>query len=159
MESKQPPKEPCSGAGDSDGLEPREPPKKLCYGVKELARALGVSRGFIYKEIAAGRLRPIKLGRRTSFTVEEVRRYLADCPRGPKSDSALSWSVSGHGYPWAFTGIGLNLRQHRSYRRPLMIAVAAALAASIACFGYFEGPQLLSAAGTPIASAAPSQPL
>jgi excisionase family DNA binding protein len=48
----------------------------LAYRIEELATLLGVSRSFVYLEIQAGRLRPVKLGRCTIILAEEVRRYL-----------------------------------------------------------------------------------
>jgi excisionase family DNA binding protein len=124
MEAKKPPKEP----GASDGLAPRTA-KKLCSGVKELANRLSVSRGLIYKEIKAGRLRPIKVGRRTLFVEEEIRRYLADRGAGAEGDFTMSWSMSDYGYPLPFIEVAHDLEQRRSYLWLLVIACAAALAA------------------------------
>ena len=50
--------------------------QRLAYRIDELAALLGVSRSFIYLEIGAGRLHPIKLGRCTVLLAEDVRRYL-----------------------------------------------------------------------------------
>ena len=48
------------------------------YSIEEARRILGcVGRSWLYSEIAAGRLRPLKLGTRTMFTNKELARYIA----------------------------------------------------------------------------------
>ena len=49
---------------------------RLLYRVPEAAELLGVSRAFLYREIAAGRLKPVKLGAATRIPAEELRRYV-----------------------------------------------------------------------------------
>ena len=50
---------------------------RLAYTVPQLAEATGVGRTTLYEEIRSGRLRPVKVRRRTIITVEEARRWLA----------------------------------------------------------------------------------
>ena len=54
----------------------RPNPDRLAYRIDEVATMLGVSRSFIYLEIKARRLHPVKLGRCTVIRADEVRRYL-----------------------------------------------------------------------------------
>ena len=48
------------------------------FSAQESADHLRISRGFLYKLIAAGKLRPVKLGTRTIFTGKELARFLED---------------------------------------------------------------------------------
>lgn len=41
------------------------------------AKRLGVGRSFIYEEVRAGRLRLVKLGRRSAIAESELQRYAA----------------------------------------------------------------------------------
>ena len=50
---------------------------RLAYGLDELARMIGVSRGFLRLEIKRGKLNPKHLGRRVVVTADEARRYLS----------------------------------------------------------------------------------
>jgi hypothetical protein len=51
--------------------------KQIAYSLAQLAPRLGgVSVGFLRLEIARGRLRPRRLGRRIVVTAGEVERYL-----------------------------------------------------------------------------------
>jgi hypothetical protein len=48
------------------------------YSVAEACRILGsVGKTWLYSEIAAGKLKPLKLGARTMFTSRELNRYIA----------------------------------------------------------------------------------
>lgn len=51
---------------------------RLAYTLGELADSLGVSRAFLYRLKGEGKLRMVKLGRRTLVTAEEAQRMLAD---------------------------------------------------------------------------------
>lgn len=53
---------------------------KLTFSIPEAVAASGVSRSLIYVEIAAGRLRARKLGRRTIILREDLERYLKGLP-------------------------------------------------------------------------------
>lgn len=53
---------------------------RLCVTIEEATRLLSVGRSSIYNEIKAGRLRALKLGRRTVIATTELRRYLDGLP-------------------------------------------------------------------------------
>jgi excisionase family DNA binding protein len=50
--------------------------KKLAYGLRESSEALAVSVPFLRLEIARGRLRAARLGRRVVIPATELARYL-----------------------------------------------------------------------------------
>jgi excisionase family DNA binding protein len=58
---------------------------KLAYTVEEAAAALGIGRTKLFAEIAAGRLRARKAGRRTLIAVEDARAFLANLPQAPRA--------------------------------------------------------------------------
>jgi excisionase family DNA binding protein len=58
---------------------------KLAFTVEEAARALGIGRTKLFAEIAAGRLRARKAGKRTLIAVEDARAYLASLPSAPRA--------------------------------------------------------------------------
>lgn len=49
---------------------------QLSVGVADAAKALGLSRAFLYQEIKCGKLQVIKKGRRALIRVSELNRYL-----------------------------------------------------------------------------------
>ena len=49
----------------------------LAYSMEELAKAVGVSRSYLYQEMKRGRLHAIKVGARTLVTIEQARAWLA----------------------------------------------------------------------------------
>lgn len=53
---------------------------KLAYTVNELTRELGIGRSKLYKEIGDGKICPRKIGKKTVFLVDEVRRYINTLP-------------------------------------------------------------------------------
>jgi excisionase family DNA binding protein len=55
---------------------------RLLYRIPEAAQMLGVSRAFLYREIAAGRLKTVKLGAATRIPAEELRRYVEQLREG-----------------------------------------------------------------------------
>ena len=58
---------------------------KLAYGVQEFGAVAGLGRTKVYAEIAAGRLRAKKAGRRTIILAEDARAYLASLPELPSA--------------------------------------------------------------------------
>lgn len=51
---------------------------RLLNDVDESREVLGgMSRSVLYAEIKAGRIQPVKVGRRTYFTSDELQRYVA----------------------------------------------------------------------------------
>jgi hypothetical protein len=57
-----------------------EPLPKLAYSVEEFGAVAGLGRTKLYAEIAAGRLRARKAGKRTVILAEDGRAYLASLP-------------------------------------------------------------------------------
>ena len=55
-------------------------PQRLGYGPDELARLLGVCRDNVFKEIAAGRLKARKFGRRTIIEHTAAMEWLSSLP-------------------------------------------------------------------------------
>lgn len=53
---------------------------RLAYPINDLAEAIGIGRSKIYAEIAAGRLRAVKIGARTVVPADAVRAYLSRLP-------------------------------------------------------------------------------
>lgn len=60
-------------------------PDKLCYTIDESARALGVHRRTVYRQIAIGELIAINLFGRTVVTTESMRQAVATAPRKVRS--------------------------------------------------------------------------
>lgn len=56
----------------------RSEPEALALSIDDLVRAMGLSRSFLYAEMAAGRLRYIKAGKRRLVTHEGATQYLRD---------------------------------------------------------------------------------
>jgi excisionase family DNA binding protein len=54
--------------------------ERLGYSVHESAKLASVGRSTIYEELASGRLRGRKLGRRTIITGVDLREWLAALP-------------------------------------------------------------------------------
>lgn len=52
------------------------PQSKLAYSLAEVLELQPLSRSAVYLEIQAGRLRKIKVGRRSIFLAEDVRAWL-----------------------------------------------------------------------------------
>ena len=55
---------------------------RLAYGLKDAAHHLSVSVGFLRLEIARGRLKPTRLGRRLVIRCNELERYLSTGTQG-----------------------------------------------------------------------------
>jgi excisionase family DNA binding protein len=51
--------------------------ERNCFSVKEFCYRNGIGRTTAYKEIAAGKLRTKKVGRRTLISCEEEQRWFA----------------------------------------------------------------------------------
>lgn len=61
----------------------------IAYDIDKLAAVGGPGRTLAYCEIAAGRLRAIKVGRRTKVLADDLRQYLRSCPAmAPKPQEA-----------------------------------------------------------------------
>jgi excisionase family DNA binding protein len=73
-------------------------PSRLAYRIDDLAEALGVSRTKLYSEIAAGKLRAVKLGSRTLVTTRDANDYLSRLPdiRAALGTAANEIQATGH---------------------------------------------------------------
>ena len=66
-----PPVGPAMGPANADLIK-----RRLTVSVRETCDAVGVSRSLLYEEIAAGRLKTIKIGRRTLLAVADIQAWL-----------------------------------------------------------------------------------
>jgi excisionase family DNA binding protein len=55
-----------------------EPPPALAYRINDCAKAVGVGRTTIYKLIAEGKIRPIKIAGRVLIPAPEIARLLRE---------------------------------------------------------------------------------
>jgi excisionase family DNA binding protein len=62
----------------NNGGSPPSPPR--VFSICEFCRRYGIGRTNAYQEIAAGRLRAVKAGRRTLITHEAAEAWLASLP-------------------------------------------------------------------------------
>lgn len=53
------------------------PPEKLSFTIKEVVVALGIGRSTIYAAIAQGRLKAVKVGRRTLILRDDLHAWMA----------------------------------------------------------------------------------
>lgn len=53
---------------------------RAAYSIDEFAKIHGVCRDVIYENIAIGRIRAVKLGRRTLIPASERQRFLSELP-------------------------------------------------------------------------------
>ena len=70
------------GGAPPSGAEPQ----KIALSIADFCRLCSVGRTFVYEEIAAGRLRACKAGRRTLIDAAEARRWLTSLKRVGPSD-------------------------------------------------------------------------
>lgn len=56
------------------------PAHRVAFSIAEAALMTGVCRDSIYREIASGRLRAVKLGRRSMILADELKRFLRELP-------------------------------------------------------------------------------
>lgn len=66
---------------------------KLAYTIKEFMALAGVGHSFTYEEIASGRLRAVKAGRKTLIREDDARAWLAALP-SVKSKSKLAFNLN-----------------------------------------------------------------
>ncbi len=52
------------------------------FSIEQFCEWAGIGRSLAYKEIATGRLRTKKVGRRTLITLDDARSWLNDLPDG-----------------------------------------------------------------------------
>ena len=53
---------------------------RLLYPYEEAWEALGIKRSMFYEVVAGGKIRPVKIGRRSLIPHEELERYVASLP-------------------------------------------------------------------------------
>jgi excisionase family DNA binding protein len=66
-----------------------QPPGRLAYSIKEAAKAIGISRSSVYVEIAEGRLRVTKVGRRSLIFDADLNAWLASLREMRPANSKL----------------------------------------------------------------------
>ncbi|MAW86938.1 MAG: excisionase [Phyllobacteriaceae bacterium] len=54
--------------------------KPAAFAVRQFCRWANISRSTFYKEVKAGRIKPVKLGGKTLILVKEAERWLASLP-------------------------------------------------------------------------------
>lgn len=57
----------------------------VLHSINSTAKILGIGRSSLYGLIASGKLRPVKIGRRTLIPDETIRRFVADLRAGDVS--------------------------------------------------------------------------
>ena len=55
--------------------------QKSAYTVNEVIREIGIGRSKLYAEIAAGKITPRKIGKKTIFLAQDVQDYLNALPQ------------------------------------------------------------------------------
>ena len=53
---------------------------KTAYTVNEITKEIGIGRSKLYSEMAAGKLKARKIGKKTIFLAEDVQAYLNNLP-------------------------------------------------------------------------------
>jgi excisionase family DNA binding protein len=61
---------------------PNASPPRLLLTLSEAGQALNISRTMLYRPIAAGRLRVVKIGASVRLRPDEVERFAAELPSG-----------------------------------------------------------------------------
>lgn len=64
--------------------------QKLAYTIKQFMALAGVGRSFVYDELAEGRLKAVKAGRKTLIRDEDARAWLGSLP-AMKSESTRAF--------------------------------------------------------------------
>jgi excisionase family DNA binding protein len=70
---------------------------KLAYAIAELPELVSLGRSHIYEEIRAGKLRTVKVGRRTLVLAEDLRAWLLSLDRAADSATRLRGLPRDHG--------------------------------------------------------------
>ena len=71
---------PANNASRGDDAAGPAPFLPRAFSINEFCRRYGIGRTNAYEEIAAGRLRAVKVGRRTLITLEAAEAWLAALP-------------------------------------------------------------------------------
>ncbi|HVN24408.1 MAG TPA: helix-turn-helix domain-containing protein [Syntrophorhabdales bacterium] len=57
------------------------------YTVSETAQLLHISRGNLYRLVSEGKLTPLKLGKRTLFSEQELEAFIEDLKKARRSNN------------------------------------------------------------------------
>lgn len=82
--------EPTRAAAQAGHQRPAAPILRLAFGVREAARVVGVSHSAITREIAAGRLKAKRYGRRVLIRPRDLREWLDSLPDARKGDEDVA---------------------------------------------------------------------
>ena len=63
---------------------------KLAYTVREAIREIGIGRTKFYREIAEGKIKPRKIGKKTIILAEDIEAYLQSLPTMEATDARAS---------------------------------------------------------------------
>jgi excisionase family DNA binding protein len=66
---------------------------KKAYNIKEFCKCFSIGRSKIYAEIKAGRLRAIKIGRRTLITLADAEEWLFCLPSSTQAHARIRRSA------------------------------------------------------------------
>jgi len=78
---------PATAIGENDGGSAA--PSRRAFSVREFCRRYSIGRTNAYQEIAAGRLRAVKVGRRTLIAHNDAETWLAALPEIKRSNRSL----------------------------------------------------------------------
>ena len=75
------PEDSAQPAPTGGNVEERQPFSMRAFSIREFCRQYGIGRTHTYKQIAAGRLRAVKVGRRTLIKSEAAEAWFASLPQ------------------------------------------------------------------------------
>jgi hypothetical protein len=78
----------CAAALINGLAEASPAPDRLAYTIDEFCRAVTIGQSLAYAEIAAGRLKVVRVGRRTLVPVDSAKAWLASLPEGVGGEPA-----------------------------------------------------------------------
>jgi hypothetical protein len=78
----------CAGALINGLIEAAPAPDRLAYSIAEFCVAARIGQSLAYAEIAAGRLKVVRVGRRTLVPVDAAKAWLASLPEGVAGEPA-----------------------------------------------------------------------
>ena len=78
---------PATAIGESDGESAA--PSRRAFPIREFCFRYGIGRTHAYQEIAAGRLRAVKVGRRTLIAHDAAEAWLAALPEIEQSNLSV----------------------------------------------------------------------
>jgi hypothetical protein len=78
----------CAGPLINGLTEASPAPERLAYTIDEFCRAVTIGQSLAYAEIASGRLKVVRVGRRTLVPVDSAKAWLASLPKGVTGEPA-----------------------------------------------------------------------